>query len=214
MEEMNRNEEGFVNEPEVKGENYGWYVVHTYSGYENKVKTDLEKTVIGRGLEKDIFEVRVPVETVTEVKNGEKKEVERRTCPCYVLVRMNRTPETWYVVRNTRGVTGFVGPNPSEPFPITDEEAMSLLNTPKADKVTIDCQVGDLVVATSGAWRDTEGRVTAVNSSKRPLPLWSTCLDVKLRLRSDSRKSKRKCKQPISCFTPWEGFPDYHLGGA
>ena len=100
-----------------------WYVVHTYSGYENKVATNLEKTIRNRRLQDYILEVKVPTETVTEIKDNKKREVERKVFPGYVLVKMIITGDTWYVIRNTRGVTGFVGPG-SEPVPLTEEDCL------------------------------------------------------------------------------------------
>ena len=96
-----------------------WYVVHTYSGYENKVKADLEKTIENRHLEDEILEVRVPMQEVVEMKNGAKKTVQKKLFPGYVLVNMIMNDDTWYVVRNTRGVTGFVGPG-SKPVPLDE----------------------------------------------------------------------------------------------
>ena len=96
-----------------------WYVVHTYSGYENKVKANIEKTIENRHLEDQILEVRVPLQDVVEVKNGAKKIVQKKMFPGYVLLNMVMNDDTWYVVRNTRGVTGFVGPG-SKPVPLTD----------------------------------------------------------------------------------------------
>ncbi|MEG0766147.1 MAG: transcription termination/antitermination NusG family protein, partial [Clostridia bacterium] len=98
-----------------------WYVAHTYSGYENKVKVNLEKAVENNGMQELITEVRVPVEEVDEIKNGKRRTVQRKIFPGYVLVHMIMTDESWYLVRNTRGVTGFVGPG-SKPIPLTDEE--------------------------------------------------------------------------------------------
>ena len=98
-----------------------WYVVHTYSGYENKVKVDIEKTIENRNLQDQILEVMVPMQTVVEERNGEKKQVQKKMFPAYVLLNMVMNDETWYVVRNTRGVTGFVGPG-SKPVPLTAEE--------------------------------------------------------------------------------------------
>ena len=97
-----------------------WYVVHTYSGYENKVKVDIEKTIENRGLQDQILEVSVPLEEVIELKNGAQKQVERKMFPGYVLIHMIMNDDTWYVVRNTRGVTGFVGPG-SKPVPLSEE---------------------------------------------------------------------------------------------
>ena len=98
-----------------------WYVVHTYSGYENKVKEDLEKTVENRNLQDMILEVKYPTEEVVEIKDAKRKVVQRKVYPGYVMIKMIMNDKTWYVVRNTRGVTGFVGPG-SKPIPLTDEE--------------------------------------------------------------------------------------------
>ena len=102
-----------------------WYVVHTYSGYENKVKVDIEKTIENRHLEDQILEVRVPLQEVAELKNGALKQVQKKMFPGYVLLNMVMNDDTWYVVRNTRGVTGFVGPG-SKPVPLTEEEMLPL----------------------------------------------------------------------------------------
>ena len=102
-----------------------WYVVHTYSGYENKVKADIEKTIENRHLEEEILEVRIPMQDVVELKNGAKKQVQKKMFPGYVLINMVMNDDTWYVVRNTRGVTGFVGPG-SKPVPLTEAEMRPL----------------------------------------------------------------------------------------
>ena len=126
-----------------------WYVVHTYSGYENKVKADIEKTIENRKLQDQILEVSVPVEETIEVRNGVQKAVQRKMFPGYVLLNMIMNDATWYVVRNTRGVTGFVGPG-SKPVPLSDEEMKNLgIN---AKKIAIDYNVGDTIVAVSGVW--------------------------------------------------------------
>ena len=104
-----------------------WYVVHTYSGYENKVKADIEKTIENRHLENEILEVRIPMEEVVELKNGAKKKVQKKLFPGYVLINMYMNDDTWYVVRNTRGVTGFVGPG-SKPVPLTEARDETLGN--------------------------------------------------------------------------------------
>ena len=111
-----------------------WYVAHTYSGYENKVKADLEKTIENRHLEDEILEVRVPMQEVVEMKNGAKKTVQKKLFPGYVLVNMIMNDDTWYVVRNTRGVTGFVGPG-SKPVPLSEAEMKPL--GIKSDNVSI-----------------------------------------------------------------------------
>ena len=102
-----------------------WYVVHTYSGYENKVKANIEKTIENRHLEDQILEVRVPMQDVVEMKDGVSRQVQKKMFPGYVLINMVMNDDTWYVVRNTRGVTGFVGPG-SKPVPLTDEEMRPL----------------------------------------------------------------------------------------
>ena len=141
-----------------------WYVVHTYSGYENKVKVDIEKTIENRGLQDQILEVSVPLEEVIELKNGTQKQVERKMFPGYVLIHMIMNDDTWYVVRNTRGVTGFVGPG-SKPVPLSEEE-METLGF-RATGVVVDFAVGDTVVVMSGAWKDTAGVIKAVNEAKQ-----------------------------------------------
>ena len=145
-----------------------WYVVHTYSGYENKVKVDIEKTVVNRNLEDQILEVRVPLEEVIEVKNGTKKQVQRKMFPGYVLLNMVMNDDTWYVVRNTRGVTGFVGPG-SKPVPLTETEmaALGLADESKPADVIIDLEEGDAVVVTGGAWADTTGVIQGINKAKQ-----------------------------------------------
>lgn len=145
-----------------------WYVVHTYSGYENKVKVDIEKTIENRGLQDQILEVSVPLEEVIELKNGAQKQVERKMFPGLCAVHMIMNDDTWYVVRNTRGVTGFVGPG-SKPVPLSEEEMMSLgFKTPD---VVVDFAVGDTVVVTAGAWKDTVGVIRTVNESKQSITI-------------------------------------------
>ena len=124
-----------------------WYVVHTYSGYENKVKANIEKTIENRHLEDQILEVRVPLQDVVEMKNGVPKTAQKKMFPGYVLIHMIMNDDTWYVVRNTRGVTGFVGPG-SKPVPLTDAEMRPL--GIKAENVVVDFAEGDMIVAVSG----------------------------------------------------------------
>ena len=145
-----------------------WYVVHTYSGYENKVKADIEKTIENRRLQEQMFEVMVPVQDVVEVKNGARKTVPKKMFPGYVLVHMIKNDVTWYVVRNTRGVTGFVGPG-SEPVPLTDAE-MRLLGV-KTDDFVIDVAVGDSVKVISGAWEGTVGTIKQINTGKQSVTI-------------------------------------------
>ena len=133
-----------------------WYVVHTYSGYENKVKANIEKTIENRGLHEEILEVRVPMEEVVEVKNGTKKVSQKKLFPGYVMINMVMNDDTWYVVRNTRGVTGFVGPG-SKPVPLTEAEMKPLgINT---NQISVDFAEGDMIVVLAGAWKDTVGAV-------------------------------------------------------
>ncbi len=143
-----------------------WYVVHTYSGYENKVKANIDKTIENRHLEDEILEVRVPMQEVVELKNGVQKASLKKMFPGYVLIHMFMNDDTWYVVRNTRGVTGFVGPG-SKPVPLTDAE-MSSLGIQK-DNVIVDFKEGDTVTVTAGAWEGTVGMVQSVNVAKQSL---------------------------------------------
>ena len=141
-----------------------WYVVHTYSGYENKVKANIEKTIENRHLEDQILEVRVPMQEVVEVKNGAKKQVLKKLFPGYVLLNMIMNDDTWYVVRNTRGVTGFVGPG-SKPVPLTEEEMRPL--GIHSESVQIDFAEGDSVVVIGGVWKDTVGVIQSINDNKQ-----------------------------------------------
>lgn len=145
-----------------------WYVAHTYSGYENKVRTSILKTIENRNLQDQIFEVRVPVETVIENKNGVRKEVSKKLFPGYVLVNMVMNDDTWYVVRNTRGVTGFVGPG-SKPVPLTEAEMRPFGIATK--NITVDFEVGDMVKVVAGTWKDTVGRVQKIDFNKQCVTL-------------------------------------------
>ncbi len=153
-----------------------WYVAHTYSGYENKVKVDLEKTIENRGLQDQIFDVSVPLHSVVEIKNGVEKASDKKMFPGYVLVHMVMNDETWYVIRNTRGVTGFVGPG-SKPVALSPEEIAALgFDVPEGTvlrekKIVIDYAVGDRVTVISGAWKDVTGIVTEVNEHKKTVSM-------------------------------------------
>ena len=140
-----------------------WYVVHTYSGYENKVKVDIEKTIENRGLQDQILEVSVPLEEVIELKNGTQKQVERKMFPGYVLIHMVMNDDTWYVVRNTRGVTGFVGPG-SKPVPLTDAEVANIGVEKRS--VEVRYSVGDTVKIINGPLEGFSGVVTELDSSR------------------------------------------------
>ena len=145
-----------------------WYVVHTYSGYENKVKVDIEKTIENRNLQDQILEVSVPLESVIELKNGVEKKADKKMFPGYVLIHMIMNDDTWYVVRNTRGVTGFVGPG-SKPVPLTEEEMANLGF--RNEEVIVDFEVGDTVVVISGALKDTVGAIKSINEGKKSITI-------------------------------------------
>ena len=141
-----------------------WYVVHTYSGYENKVKANIEETIENRHLEDQILEVRVPMQDVVELKDGASRSVQKKMFPGYVLINMIMNDDTWYVVRNTRGVTGFVGPG-SKPVPLTEEEMRPL--GIHSESVQIDFAEGDSVVVIGGVWKDTVGVIQSINDNKQ-----------------------------------------------
>ena len=141
-----------------------WYVVHTYSGYENKVKANIEKTIENRHLEDQILEVRVPMQDVVELKDGASRSVQKKMFPGYVLINMIMNDDTWYVVRNTRGVTGFVGPG-SKPVPLTEEEMRPL--GIHSESVQIDFAEGDSVVVIGGIWKDTVGVIQSINDNNQ-----------------------------------------------
>ncbi|MCD8021795.1 MAG: transcription termination/antitermination protein NusG [Lachnospiraceae bacterium] len=145
-----------------------WYVVHTYSGYENKVKANIEKTIENRHLEEQILEVRVPLQDVTELKNGVQRIVQKKMFPGYVLLNMVMNDDTWYVVRNTRGVTGFVGPG-SKPVPLTDAEMYNL--GIQANSMSVDFKEGDAVTVIGGVWKDTVGVIQTVNQAKQSVTI-------------------------------------------
>lgn len=141
-----------------------WYVVHTYSGYENKVATNLETIVENRKLEDLIFDIKVPTETVTEIQDNKKREVERKIFPGYVLVKMIMTDDSWYVVRNVRGVTGFVGPSSSKPVPLEEKEVEAL----GVEKHTVEVgyNVGDNVKIIDGPLEGFIGIIDNIDMSK------------------------------------------------
>lgn len=141
-----------------------WYVVHTYSGYENKVKANIEKTIENRHLEEEILEVRVPMQDVVELKNGAKKTVQKKMFPGYVLINMIMNDDTWYVVRNTRGVTGFVGPG-SKPVPLSEAEMKPL--GIKTENISVDFEEGDTIAVVAGVWKDTVGVVQRMDYGKQ-----------------------------------------------
>jgi transcriptional antiterminator NusG len=140
-----------------------WYVIHTYSGYENKVKANLEKAVENRGMQEVIQEIQVPMEEHYERKNGKLKKTLKKVFPGYVLVKMKMNDESWYVVRNTRGVTGFVGPG-SKPVPLTDDEIRSL--GVEDIPIVVDFKVKDSVKVVSGPFENFIGTIEEINLDK------------------------------------------------
>ena len=144
-----------------------WYVAHTYSGYENKVKSSIERIVENRGLGHLIYDVQVPVEITQTVNDkGVVKEVETKVFPSYVLVKMTMTDESWHVVRNITGVTGFVGPG-SEPTPLTDEEIEMFHVEARSDE--LDFKIGDKVEVVSGIFQGYSGILQEISEDKKQL---------------------------------------------
>ena len=141
-----------------------WYVVHTYSGYENKVKANIEKIVENRKMQDRILEVSVPIQNAIEIKNGVRKTVPRKVFPGYVLILMQMDDETWYVVRNTRGVTSFVGPG-SKPVPLSEEE-IKQMGFVAAEEV-INLEAGDQVQIITGPFEGSVGMITEINQNRK-----------------------------------------------
>lgn len=146
-----------------------WYVVHTYSGHENKVKANIEKLVENRGMEDVITDILVPMEEYIEVKDGKKKVKERKKFPSYVIVKMQITDESWYLVRNTRGVTGFVGPA-SKPVPLTTEEIKNM--GVQESLPQIDIKVEDSIKVIAGPFENFMGTVKEINNEKRKIKVF------------------------------------------
>ena len=145
-----------------------WYVAHTYSGYENKVKADIENTIVNRNLQDQILEVYVPMQEVEREGKDSKKLVQQKMVPAYVLIKMFMNDDTWYVVRNTRGVTGFVGPG-SKPVPLTDEEVASMGLMSSVAEAPFS--IGDSVIVTSGIWEDTVGIVRQIDLKNKTVTI-------------------------------------------
>lgn len=143
-----------------------WYVVHTYSGYEKKVASNLATTVENRGFKELIPDIRVPIEMVTEITDGKPKTVERKIFPGYVFVKMVMNDDTWYIVRNIRGCTGFVGPSSSKPIPLSDAEvtAMGIEDeSAKTPRIEVAYKVGDRVRIKDDSFDDSEGVVDSID---------------------------------------------------
>lgn len=153
---------------DIRDDKPAWYVAHTYSGYENRVKVDIEQTIKNRNLEDFIFEIKVPTRVVTEIRAGKEIRTEKKLFPGYVLIKMILNDETWYIVRNTRGVTGFVGPD-SKAVPVPIEEIERLAETEK--EIVIQYEVGDSVLVTVGPFKDHIGKIIELNDKKRTVTL-------------------------------------------
>ena len=149
-----------------------WYVVHTYSGYENKVKVNLEKAVENNGMQDKIVDVRIPVEEAIEIKNNKRRTVQRKLLPSYVMVKMIMSDETWHVVRNITGVTGFVGPG-SKPTPLTDDEVRAMgvevdgTQSAAAPERKLSFAVGDIVTLNAGFLQGNTGTVTEISPDQQ-----------------------------------------------
>lgn len=153
-----------------------WYVIHTYSGYENKVRANLERKVHSLGMENEIFHIEIPVEKETEIgADGKKKVVERKTFPGYVLVEMIVNESNWYAIRNTAGVTGFVGSDSTDPTPLTDEEVKHIMpywgveGEPAEKPAKIDFQLQQRVRIKTGPFKDWEALISEINEEKGKL---------------------------------------------
>jgi len=143
-----------------------WYVVHTYSGYENKVKANIEKTIENRGMEDAILDIQIPLEEVVEIKDDKKRVVMRKKFPGYVIIKMILTDESWYIVRNTRGVTGFVGPS-SKPVPLTDEEIENM--GVEKQTIILNYAVGDSVKIKHGPLENFVGIIEEISMEKKKI---------------------------------------------
>ena len=165
-----------------------WYVVHTYSGYENNVKATLEKMVENRGLHHLIQEINVPMEETVEIKNGKRKSALRKIFPGYVMIKMVMTDESWYIVRNTRGVTGFVGPG-SEPIPLTDEEFERM--TSCQGTIRVDLEPGDSVRIKTGSVENAIGTVEEINAEEHKVKVSIEILSRKTTVEYDISEVER-----------------------
>lgn len=172
-------------------DNANWYVVHTYSGYENTVKATIEKYVENRNMRDLIHEISIPLETVTEITDNGPKEVERKVFPGYVLVKMIMNDETWHVVRNIRGVTGFVGPG-SKPVPLTDEEAQAIINETKTTHSTL--KVGDMVDIVEGVFADYSGRLDEISPDGNEVTVIVSTVGRDMPIKLDMKQIRKKAE--------------------
>lgn len=161
-----------INENKIERniEDAKWYVVHTYSGYENKVSANLEKMVENRGMGDEIVEIAVPTEEYVDKKNGKEVIKERKLFPGYVLVRMHITDESWYLIRNTRGVTGFVGPG-SKPIPLSESEVKAL-GVQERNVPQVDFKLNDTIKVISGPFENFMGTVENINLEKKKVKVF------------------------------------------
>ena len=166
-----------------------WYVAHTYSGYENKVKMNLEKIIENRGLQHLIYDIRIPTETIVESDGGKKREVEAKIFPSYVLIKMTMTDESWHVVRNITGVTGFVGPG-SKPSPLTDEEVEAIIFEKKTAQSSL--QVGDMVDIVDGVFADFSGRLDEISPDGNEVTVVVSSLGRDMPIKLDMKQIRKK----------------------
>ncbi len=172
-----------------------WYVAHTYSGYENKVKANLEKIIENRGLQDVIMDIRIPVEIVKEESdetdeegNPVEKEIENKIFPCYVLIKMKMSDATWHIVRNIRGVTGFVGPG-SKPVPLTEEEVAAI--GVEVHTVQLDYSLGDSVTIKSGALKGRVGVVQEISEDRKKIKVLVSMFGRETPLELDSESAEK-----------------------
>ena len=168
-----------------------WYVAHTYSGYENKVKMNLEKIIENRGLQHLIYDIRIPTETIVESDGGMEREVEAKIFPSYVLIKMTMTDESWHVVRNITGVTGFVGPG-SKPTPLTDEEAEAIISDQKKTQVSL--KVGDMVDIVDGVFADFSGRLDEISPDGNEVTVIVSSLGRDMPIKLDMKQIRKKAE--------------------
>lgn len=166
-----------------------WYVAHTYSGYENKVKMNLEKIIENRNLGHLIFDIRIPTETIIESDGGAEKEVESKIFPSYVLIKMIMSDESWHVVRNIRGVTGFVGPG-SKPVPLTDEEAEAIISEMKTTHTSL--QVGDMVDIVEGIFADYSGKLDEISPDGNEVTVIVSTVGRDMPIKLDMKQIRKK----------------------
>ena len=168
-----------------------WYVAHTYSGYENKVKMNLEKIIENRNLSHLIFDIRIPTETIVESNGGEEKEIEEKIFPAYVLIKMIMTDESWHVVRNIRGVTGFVGPG-SKPVPLSDEEAEAIISESRTSQTESTLKVGDAVDIVEGIFADYSGRLDEISPDGNEVTVIVSTVGRDMPIKLDMKQIRKK----------------------